>query len=138
MLGVEGMAPSVVTEASALSWWDSRRARYNMALLISMCAAAAISLCLIVAFPDPNRCAELSGFALLVQSVAGILALGAANLCYYLGPVLEALIPNVYIGTYRAIAYRMGWWFSVALPMPIPVLIAWQTIHGLPAHAGCE
>lgn len=108
---------------SAAEWWGARRLRYNLALL----AAGAIAfVCYVSAVW--TRCAGVFGadvtiFTTVFQGIGYLLAMGLANLFYYLGPGMERFVAPVHIGTYRRWAFRAGLLFSVALPFVVPLIV---------------
>lgn len=114
----------------ASEWWARRRWPYNRALIISGIGAFA---CYAAAFEV--RCtdvpeAEITLFTMAFQGVGYLIAMGFANLCFNLGRWSERLVrPNDPIA-YREGAYRLGLWFSVALPFSIPVTLLWHGCAG--------
>jgi len=108
---------------SAAAWWGGRRLRYNLSLL----AAGAIAF-VCYASVVWTRCAGVDGaevtiFTTVFQGIAYLLTMGVANLCYYLGPVLERFVAPAHRTTYRRLAFRAGLLFSVALPFVVPLLV---------------
>jgi hypothetical protein len=107
----------------AWAWWNARRRRYTISLL----AAGAIAFVLYAAAVE-LRCSddpdvEITIFTIFFQGFAFLVTVGVANLFYNLGPVLETRIGGRDRETYRRRAFRTGFWFSVAIPFLIPVLI---------------
>ena len=108
---------------SAAEWWGARRRRYNLALL----AAGAVAFVCYVSVVW-TRCAGVLGadvtvFTTLFQGIGYLLAMGLANLCYYLGPGLERFVAPAHRATYRRWAFRAGLYFSVALPFIVPLVL---------------
>jgi len=60
---------------------------------------------------------------MLFQGVGYLVAMGVANLCYNLGPVLEPRLGSRDVVAYRRVAFKAGLWLSVMLPLVIPALI---------------
>ncbi len=66
---------------------------------------------------------EITAFTTLFQGIGYLFAIGLANLAYCAGPVLETIIPAERIAIYRRISFWLGFWFSVALPFCVPLLL---------------
>ena len=58
-----------------------------------------------------------------MQGVAYLLMMVLANLCYFLGPLTEWLFRPEDPERYRRTVYKLGFWFSVALPFSVPLLV---------------
>jgi len=109
----------------SVSWWASRRWRYNRALIIAGIGAFA---CYAMAFQI--RCidvpgTEISGFTIAFQAIGYLVAMGLANLCFNLGHWSEALLRPSNPLRYRRLTYQLGLCFSVGLPFVIPTVILW-------------
>ncbi len=105
------------------AWWDARRLRYNIALVIAGIAAFILYLVALEV-----RCREVPGvevtlFTTAFQGIGYLVAMGVANLCYTLGPALESRLGRRNVAEYRRTAYRAGLWFSVSLPFLVPAVI---------------
>jgi hypothetical protein len=105
-------------------WWDSRRLRYNVALIL----AGAIAFVLYV-WAFEVRCldvpdAEISLFTTCFQAVGYAFAMALANVCYQLGPACERLVPKRHADSYRQISYASGFAISVAAPFSVPLMTA--------------
>ncbi len=112
-----------VEEASAFKWWEGRRRRYNVGLFISGPLAFVVYATIVFSFEEYIPDAEISGFTIALQSIGYLLAVGLANIFYFLGPLSEKFVkPKNLIG-YRESAYKLGFWFSVLLPFAIPLLL---------------
>ena len=114
------------------TWWAERRFRYNIGLLIAGplgfgLYAVVVSRCIDLHAPGDW---EITILATVFQSFAYVLMIGVANLCYYLGPWSERLVHPTKVATYRKIAFRLGFWFSVLLPFtPSAVLFVSCALH---------
>jgi hypothetical protein len=111
-------------------WWAQRRWPYNRALII----AGILALGLYVATVE-RRCsdapdAEITLFTTAFQGIAYLLAIVLANVCFNLGSWTEAHIQPRNPSQYRNLTYRLGFWFSVALPFSIPAIIWWRGCAG--------
>jgi hypothetical protein len=58
--------------------------------------------------------------------------MGVANLCYWLGPLSERLVKPTNVDRYRRIAYQLGFWFSVLLPLSIPAILVFKSLTAPP------
>ena len=128
--------------SESFRWWESRRLRYNAGLLVAgLLAFAAYAFVLIrfqnvIRAPDPSEEDAFSGFTLVLQGFAYLFMMFVANVCFFLGPLIELWFRPRNVDAYRRIAFRLGFWCSVALPFTIPVLLTllavfypayWQT-----------
>jgi hypothetical protein len=103
---------------TAREWWASQRLRYNVGLFV----AGALGFILYVIAVD--RCIELhvpgdweiTLFTTIFQAFLYVVAMGIANLCYYVGPWSERVIRPIDVANYRKTAFRLGFWFSFLLP----------------------
>jgi hypothetical protein len=114
------------------TWWARRRLRYNVGLLVAgplgfVLYAVAISRCIDLHAPGDW---EITILTISFQGFAYLVMIGVANLCYYLGPWSERLVHPTKVATYRKIAFRLGFWFSVLLPFtPSAVLFVSCALH---------
>jgi hypothetical protein len=121
---------AAITSQSARVWWEQRRLRYNIALVL----AGVLSFAAYVGVVDraiskgtmPG--AEITMFTIAFQAFGYLLMMGIANLCYNLGSWSESVIRPTNVEIYRRVAYRVGFWFSALLPFTIPTLVAWSYI----------
>ena len=105
--------------------WSQQRWRYNIGLVVAgitafLCYAAVLSI-----FHSEDRLveAEITVFTTLFQGIGYLCMMGIANLCYCLGPLVEAACTPKQPERFRANLFRLGFWFSVALPFLIPGLL---------------
>jgi len=105
-------------------WWKSQRSRYNKALIISGLASF-ISYVLVVEFYANPKGAdiEISIFAILFQGLGFMIILGIANLLYNLGAFSEKILNPVDVESYRNLTFRIGYYFSIILPIIVPPLV---------------
>ncbi|MBT9583044.1 hypothetical protein IV102_06835 [bacterium] len=71
-------------------------------------------------------------FTILFQGIVFLVAMGLANVCYFLGPLLEFLCKPEDLHSFRGTCYFLGTAFSVSLPFCIPAYLAWWSITGTP------
>ena len=115
--------------SDAFRWWESRRLRYNVGLVLAGILAFAAYVVVIVHFenvitaPDPSENDEFSGLTLLIQGFGYLFMMFVANVCFFLGPLSESWLHPRNVDAYRRLAFRLGFWCSVALPFGIPVLL---------------
>lgn len=101
--------------ATASAWWTAQRWRYNAILLVG---AFVSFLCLLGvgwAFEARLSCLEITAFSVAVGGVFFILGLGLANICYYIGPLLERLLQPKQVLRFRRAAFALGTAFSLSL-----------------------
>lgn len=105
--------------AATLRWWSDHRLRYNAGLVVA-CAmgiilwVAAVSRCIDLKVPGDW---EVSGFTLVGQAVISAVIIALANVLYWLGPWCERLFRPRNAARYRKLAFRLGFWLSVVLPL---------------------
>ena len=118
---------TAIGSQSARAWWEERRLRYNIALVV----AGVLAFVTYVWVVDQGIArgtmpgAEITLFTIAFQAFGYLLMMAVANLCYNLGSWSESVIRPTNIETYRRVAYWMGFWFSALLPLAIPALVAW-------------
>jgi hypothetical protein len=105
--------------ASTFSWWQAKRMRYNVGLVISGFAAF---ICYVLADMLVNTVGEITIFTMFMQALGYLSMMFVANICYFAGPIAEKVIRPTNVERFRKIAYGLGFWFSVALPFSVPVL----------------
>ena len=114
------------------TWWQARRLRYNLALAASGAVAYVATIALWWATRQPIWRDWRDVFATtLLLGTGFLLLMGAANVCYLIGPALEAWIGPKDPRRFRRSAYALGFWGSVALPFAFPLINLAMAI-GLP------
>jgi hypothetical protein len=77
---------------SATVWWSARRLRYNIALLVAgLLAFVAYVVLGHTILPDDAEF-EVTIFTMVFQGVGFLLAMGLANLLYFVGPLSERIL----------------------------------------------
>ncbi|MBS2040361.1 hypothetical protein JST97_35565 [bacterium] len=118
---------------STREWWESRRWTYNLRLAIAGWVAFA-AYCLVswTLLPRvvPAVDIEITLFTTLFQGIGYLIAMGFANLCYLLGPLVETIVNPHRPETLRQTLYGLGTAFSVGLPFLIPGYLAWWSLTG--------
>jgi hypothetical protein len=66
---------------------------------------------------------EITIFTTIFQAFAYLVMLGVANVCYLLGAWSERVLLPHNVATYRTAAFRLGFWFSVLLPIAPPAAL---------------
>ena len=138
--GVAGMMISTTNShediAPIRSWWETKRLRYNIALVISLFLAYIALFVVVDTFEhiiaNPIVIEEtgkvfaydidFGGIAAFFMCGGACMGLLLANLCYCLGAAIEACLPSPWIKHYRIWAWRTGTAFSCLLPFG-PALI---------------
>ncbi len=117
----------------AEKWWARRRRRYNIGLLIAaplgfIFYTWSVSQCINL---HVNGGREITVLTIVFQGFAYLVVIGVANLCYYLGPWSERVVRPTNVESYRKIAFRLGFWFSVVvLPLaPSALLYVICSLH---------
>ena len=109
----------------ARSWWEQRRLRYNIGLVL---AGLLAFVCYVVAVDRGISAgampgAEITLFTTAFQAIGYLFMMGVANVCYLAGPWSESLVKPTNLDRYRRVTYWLGFWFSVLLPFSIPALV---------------
>lgn len=103
------------------SWWQARRLRYNLALGCAGWGAYGLNAALFHAFGRPIWQSWQGALSMTVfLGVLFLVLMGAANVCYLLGPALEAALRPSDPSRFRRAAFAMGFWGSLALPFAFP------------------
>jgi hypothetical protein len=117
-------------ELERRNWWRARRLRYNVGLIVAGVCAFALYAGIVFTAPIENPAAplgempEVTLFTTLFQGVGYLFAMLVANICYGTGALLERLLRPNDPARYRKLSFASGFWFSVALPFTIPLLVA--------------
>lgn len=113
------------------SWWQARRLRYNLALAAAGLTAYLAALALLWAFGGLNwRDWRMTLSTTLLLGTGFLVLMGVANICYLIGPALEAWMRPPDPARYRKSAYALGFWGSVALPFAFPLVILAMIVGG--------
>jgi len=112
-------------ELSTSEWWRQRRLRYNIGLVIAGLLAFVTYAAIVFTFEEKIQDAEITVFTTVFQAVGYLIAIGIANLCYFLGPMSERLIRPKDVESFRKITYNLGFWLSVLLPFSIPAVVGY-------------
>jgi hypothetical protein len=108
-------------EQTINQWWESRRPRYNIGLLISGALAFTLYATLGSAWGDSDF--EITIFTTIFQGVAYLFMIGIANIFYFLGPYVDKRMNKSDNGHFRRRLFNLGFWFSCSLPFLIPMLL---------------
>lgn len=103
---------------STFSWWEARRIRYNIGLII---AGITAFICYVGAEAVLDTGAEITVVWVIFDAFGYLFMMLIANICYFLGPVAEKLLRPKDVDRFRKVAYGLGFWFSCALPFSIPL-----------------
>jgi hypothetical protein len=118
---------TTITE-SAAQWWGARRLRYNVALLLAGLGAFISYVALAWSFEEHLNQVEVTAFTVAFQAIGYFVAMGVANVCYFLGPLSERVVRPANLKSYRTVTYTLGLWFSVALPFLVPAVLAYVIV----------
>lgn len=105
-------------------WWGAKRKLYNIGLVV---AGIVAFICYVIAFQTKidklGSEAEITIFTILFQGIGYLIMMGIANICYNLGSITERIFQPEDTNSFRENLFKIGFWFSVALPFSIPVLV---------------
>jgi cbb3-type cytochrome oxidase subunit 3 len=112
------------TNLTIREWWAKRRTKYNIGLIIAgftaFIAYAFLGGILIAPYDIDF---EVTLFTIAFQGVGYFFMMLIANLFYYLGPYVDKHYNKDNSEVFRHRLFNVGFWFSVALPFLIPILI---------------
>jgi hypothetical protein len=119
---------------SAWQWWERRRLRYNVGLLLA--GVAAFVLYLTVYFTFGGRLPleiDVTIFTVVFHGIAFAFYVLVANVFYCLGALSERLPRMRSLEAHRQMTFTLGFWLSVALPFLEPLLLAYVAFSRSPA-----
>jgi hypothetical protein len=104
-------------------WWQARRLRYNLTLLVSGGIAYGLGVGLNYGFGHPvwRDWRGAVGMTLFF-GVIYLLVMGFANVFYLLGPAVESWVKPDDVDRYRRNAFAMGLWGSLIVPFSFPLV----------------
>lgn len=108
------------TDQPSWVWWEARRLRYNLGLVLAGCAAWALFALECWWLVDNF---SISVSVTLAQGLVWLVAVAAANILYLLGPISEAVLRPSDVGAYRRRMFGLGFWASMAAPFLFPALV---------------
>ena len=121
--------------SDAWAWWQARRLRYNLTLAAGGWIAYGVGIGLNYAFRHPVWRSWQDGLGMTIFLGTVFLAvMGVANICYLLGPAVEAWVRPADVGRYRRTAFVMGLWGSLVVPAIFPLV----QLAMLIGHAGAQ
>jgi hypothetical protein len=116
-------APGGLFSGETWNWWQARRLRYNLTLAAAgwLCYGAGVGLNL--AFGHPVWKDWRGGLGMTIfLGTAFLVVMGFANICYLLGPAVEAWVKPTDVDRYRKAAFAMGFWGSLLVPAIFPLV----------------
>ncbi len=117
MAYIDGAPRSDFFSGETWVWWQSRRLRYNLILATGGWVAYGAAVALNYAFHHPVWRDWRGGLGMTIfLGTAFALVMGFANVCYLLGPAVEAWVKPAEVARYRRTAFAMGVWGSLLLP----------------------
>jgi hypothetical protein len=124
-------------EISTHKWWASKRLRFNVLLLLAAPASLVCFLFVAIVFESRLPCLEFSLFGLIFGAFLFLLGLLAANVLYYLGPLVEWLARPRHAMVLRKRLFAAGTAFSVLLIFS-PVLVLLIGVFIGPSDSSCH
>ena len=105
------------------TWWQARRLRYNLVLAVGGWGGYGAAVALNYAFGHPVWKDWRGGLGMtLFLGTVFLVVMGVANVCYLLGPAVEAWLRPADVGRYRRNAFAMGLWGSLLVPATFPLV----------------
>jgi hypothetical protein len=110
-------------ESDTWLWWQARRLRYNLVLALGGCVAYLAAVAVNYAFGHAiwSNWREALGMMMFLGSLY-LIVMGFANVCYLLGPAVEAWVKPGDVDRYRRNAFAMGLWGSLIVPFSFPLV----------------
>lgn len=106
------------------AWWQARRLRYNVTLALGGWAAYGAAVALQYGFGHQVWRYWRGGLGVtLLLGVLYLIVMGFANVCYLLGPAVEAWVRPSDLARYRRTAFAMGNWGSLIVPFSFPLWV---------------
>jgi lipopolysaccharide export LptBFGC system permease protein LptF len=105
-------------------WWEERRLKYNIGLIISGITAfffyVILGSTLIMPYDEEF---EITLYTIVFQSIGYLLMIFIANIFYKLGHNVDTMYNKDNNEQFRQRLFNLGYWFSFALPFLIPIMI---------------
>jgi len=117
-----------IENLSTSEWWSQRRLKYNLGLVVAGILAFIVYATIVFSFKAKIPDAEITLFTILIQAVGYLIAMGIANIFYFMGPLSERIINPKNILLYRKVTYNFGFGFSVLLPFSITALVGYMGV----------
>jgi len=105
-------------------WWETKRSKYNTGLIISGIVSYILSVVLgsiLIAPYDIEF--EITIFSFIFQGFFFLITILIANIFYNLGAYTDKHFNKKDEENFRLRIYNLGFWFSVVLPLLIPIFI---------------
>ena len=109
------METHIGAAADRRAWWSGQRRRYNILLIAAAPISAASLLAVWALFEERLPCLEITAFSVALGAILFFLALGIANIFYFLGPLSERVIRPRNAKAFRRWSYGFGVAFSLLL-----------------------
>lgn len=105
-------------------WWEKRRFRYNVGLVLAGITAFALYaiLGLNLIAPHDNEF-EINLFTILIQGTGYLFMMMVANILYFFGHIIDIRYNEKHDEQYSKRLFNLGFWFSFSLPFVIPFMI---------------
>ncbi len=125
------MAEVILSESnsSTWQWWEARRLRFNIGLIIAGLLAFTSYLLVYYSFSSsiPMEI-DVTIFTILFQGIGYLFYMLLANVFYCLGSLSERLPRMRNLESHRKFTYTLGFLLSVSLPFLEPLFLAYYAI----------
>jgi|GEM_PF-653060 len=114
-------------DQTAKEWWDSKRKKYNLGLVI---AGSLAFICYVIVganliMPYDNEF-EITLFTIFFQGIGYLIIIGIANIFYKLGYWADSKFNTNDSLAFRRRLFNTGYWFSFCFPFLMPALLLFQ------------
>ena len=114
--------------ADTSRWWSAHRFRYNIGLILGGFFAFLLYVTFAWTFADRFNQLEVTAFTIAFQALGFAVVVVLANICYFLGPLLERLSKPHDVVKFRLRTFSLGFWFSVLLPFSLPAAVLYAAV----------
>lgn len=105
-------------------WWKNRRKEYNIGLMLSGIVSYILYVVLGSILIAPYDCEfEITILSFVFQGFLFLITILIANIFYNLGAFADKRFNQKNEEKFRKRIYYLGFWFSVGLPLLVPILI---------------
>lgn len=98
-------------------WWGQHLRAYNVRLALATLIVFAVHISILFAK------SEITAFTLVYMILSYLLAIGIANVGYFLGSIGERILKTAYLVAYRKIAYNVSLWLFILVVFLSPLIV---------------
>lgn len=122
-------------QKAMLAWWFAHLPKYNLGLAAAGVVAFGAYTSVLSLLPPGAPAFTINAVFVELWCFGYLVMMIAANCCYLLGPFLEAYVEPCHPDRFRRIAFGLGFWFSMIVPLYPSVRLVFRLAIGAPAEA---